>query len=110
MIQKPKVTFYFFLQENLKEIVLISVFCFYYFYSVENSVRFTDMYCLVMYQKYNCASKFWQSLQKGSVKLIKRVKIAHSFLVCVKSVSRYHFKLANVILQMAVKEFFQTHF
>ena len=22
----------------------------------------------------------------------------------------YHFKLANVILQMAVKEFFETHF
>ena len=47
---------------------------------------------------------------KGPVKLIKRVKIAHSFLVCVKSVPRYHFKLAYVILQMAVKEFFETHF
>ena len=46
---------------------------------------------------------------KGLVKLIKRVKIAHSFLVCIKSVPRYHFKLANVILQMAVKEFFETH-
>ena len=43
---------------------------------------------------------------KGPVKLIKQVKIAHSFLVCVKSVPRYHFKLAYVILQMAVKEFF----
>ena len=42
---------------------------------------------------------------KGSVKLIKRVEIAYSFLVCVKSVPRYHFKLAYVILQMAVKEF-----
>ena len=41
---------------------------------------------------------------KGPVKLIKRVKIAHSFLVFVKSVPRYHFKLAYVILQMAVKE------
>ena len=47
---------------------------------------------------------------KGPVKLIKRVRIAHSFLVCVKSVPRYHFKLAYVILQMAVKEFFETHF
>ena len=47
---------------------------------------------------------------KGPVKLIKRVKIAHSFLVCVKSVPRYHFKLANVLLQMAVKEFFEKHF
>ena len=47
---------------------------------------------------------------KGPVKLIKRMKIAHSFLVCVKLVPRYHFKLAYVILQMAVKEFFETHF
>ena len=45
---------------------------------------------------------------KGPVKLIKRVKIAQSFfIVCVKSVPRYHFKLAYVILRMAVKEFFK---
>ena len=31
------------------------------------------------------------------------------FTVCVKSVPRYHFKLAYVVLQMAVKEFFETH-
>ena len=31
---------------------------------------------------------------KGPVKLIKRVKIAHSFSQSVKSVPRYHFKLA----------------
>ena len=49
-------------------------------------------------------------LQKGPVKLMKRVKIAHSFLQSVKSVPHYHFKLAYVILQMAVKEFFETHF
>ena len=47
---------------------------------------------------------------KGPVKLIKWVKIAQSFLVCIKSVPCYHFKLAYVILQMAVKEFFETHF
>ena len=47
---------------------------------------------------------------KGPVKLIKRVKIALSCLVCVRSVSRYDFKLAYVILEMAVEEFFQTHF
>ena len=41
---------------------------------------------------------------------VKRVKIAHSFLVCVRSVPRYHYKLAYVILQMAVKEVFITHF
>ena len=40
---------------------------------------------------------------KGPVKLIKGVKIAHSFfIVCVKSVPRNHFKLAYVILQMTV--------
>ena len=32
------------------------------------------------------------------------------FTVCVKSVPRYHFKLAYVILQMAVKEFVEIHF
>ena len=32
------------------------------------------------------------------------------YIVCVKSVPRYHFKLAYVILQMAVKEFFETYF
>ena len=48
--------------------------------------------------------------EKGPVKLVRRVKIAHLFLQCVKSVPRYHFKLAFVILQMTVKEFFETHF
>ena len=32
------------------------------------------------------------------------------FTVCVRSVPPYHFKLAFVILQMAVKEFFEIHF
>ena len=50
------------------------------------------------------------NVTKGPVKLIKRVKIAHSFLVCVRSVPRYPFKFAYVILQMAVKEFFETGF
>ena len=49
-------------------------------------------------------------VQKGHVTLIKRVKLAHLFSVCVRSVPRYDFKLAYVILQMAVKEFFETHF
>ena len=30
------------------------------------------------------------------------------FTVCVKLVQRYHFKLTCVVLQMAVKEFFET--
>ena len=30
--------------------------------------------------------------------------------VGVKSVPPYHFKLAYVVLQMAIKEFFETHF
>ena len=44
---------------------------------------------------------------KGPVELVKRVKIAHSFSQSGKSVPRYHFKLAY---EMAVKEFFETHF
>ena len=48
---------------------------------------------------------------KGPVKLIQQVKMAHSFFtVCVKSVPHYHFKLPYVVLQMAVKEVFETHF
>ena len=47
---------------------------------------------------------------KGLVKLIQLVKIAHSFLVCVTFVTLSHFKLAYVVLHIAVKEFFETHF
>ena len=32
------------------------------------------------------------------------------FIVCVKSVPHYHFKLAYVVLHMAATEFFKTHF
>ena len=32
------------------------------------------------------------------------------FAACVQSAPRYHFKLAYVVLQMAVKGFFETHF
>ena len=43
---------------------------------------------------------------KGPVKLIKRVKIAHSFSQSVSNQFRVsHFKLAYAILQMAVKSF-----
>ena len=47
---------------------------------------------------------------KGPLKTMQRVKIAHSFLQSVKSVLRYHFKIASVVLRMAVKELFETHF
>ena len=47
---------------------------------------------------------------KGPVKLIKRVLSSFIFTVCVKSVPRYHFKLAYVILQMAVNKLFETQF
>ena len=43
---------------------------------------------------------------KGPVKLIQLVKIAHSFLQSVKSVPLCHFKIAYVVLRMAVLEFF----
>ena len=45
---------------------------------------------------------------KGPVKLIQRAKIAHSFLQSVPNQS--HFKLAYAVQDMAVKEFFETHF
>ena len=45
---------------------------------------------------------------KEPVKLTKRVKIAHSFLQFVSD--QFHVMLAYVILQMAVKEFFETDF
>ena len=32
------------------------------------------------------------------------------FTACIKSVPLYHFKLADVVLHMAVKKFFETHF
>ena len=32
------------------------------------------------------------------------------FIVCVKSVPLCHFRLAYVVLHMAVREFFETHF
>ena len=50
----------------------------------------------------------FQTPFKGPVKLMKLVKIPHSFSVCVKSVPLYRFKIVYVVLQMAVKEFFET--
>ena len=47
---------------------------------------------------------------KGPVKLIKRENGSFIFTICAKSVPLYHFKFAYVVLQMAVKEFFETHF
>ena len=64
---------------------------------------------------------FCLKMQKNHISFslyaIKRTRLANQagenssfiFTVCVKLVPRYHFKLACVILQMAVKEFFETH-
>ena len=42
---------------------------------------------------------------KGPVKLMQQVKTAHLFFtIRVKSVPRYHFRLAYVLLQMAIKD------
>ena len=49
-----------------------------------------------------------KSTAKGPVNLGENSSFI--FTICVKSVPRYHFKFAYVILQMAVKEFFETHF
>ena len=42
---------------------------------------------------------------KGPVKLMQRVKITHSFLVCVESVPLHYFKLVYVVLHMAARNF-----
>ena len=50
-------------------------------------------------------------MDKGPVKLIKRVKnSSFIFTLGVRSVPHYHFKLAYVILQMAVKKFSKLTF
>ena len=73
-------------------------------------LKFFWSYCGVISRKLLIKSRNQKISQKGSVKLMQRVKIVHSFFtVCIKSVPRYHFKLAFVVLQMAVKEFFETH-
>ena len=47
-------------------------------------------------------------LNKGPMKLMQ-LHGKNIFTVCVRSVPRYYFKLAYVVLQMAVKEFFETY-
>ena len=47
---------------------------------------------------------------KGPVKLTQQVKIAHSFLQYLSNLFHFIIKLAFVVLHMAVKEFFKTHF
>ena len=55
--------------------------------------------------------KFKRTFLKGPVKLIQRVKMAHSFLYFVSNQFHFnHFKLAFVVLHVAVKELFETHF
>ena len=48
---------------------------------------------------------------KGPVKLINTVgeNSSFTFTVCVKSVPHYHFKVACIVLQIAVNEVFETH-
>ena len=54
------------------------------------------LYALSVSARYSC--------------ILKMSVIAFIITVCVRSVLRYHFKLAYVILQMPVKEFSGTHF
>ena len=58
----------------------------------------------------NCARNYKFCPPGQLQRTCKAGEIAHSFLVCVKSVTFYNFKLAYVVLHMAVKEFFETHF
>ena len=39
----------------------------------------------------------YSNILKGPVKLMQWVKIAHSFLVCVRSVPIYHFKVKKIL-------------
>ena len=66
----------------------------------------------MLLQKNLPRGRVFDHFKKGPVKLIKRVKIAHSFLQSLSDilVPHCHFKLAYVIQQMAVKEFFETDF
>ena len=70
------------------------------------------MHCWETYLVHEWKSRTAKSLLagKGPVKPTQRVKIAHSFSVCVKSVPLYHFKLAYVVLNIAIKAVFETHF
>ena len=62
-------------------------------------------------------SYLYNPIKQGNVCLKERTCEANPagenssfiFTVCVKSVPLYHFKLAYVVLHMAVKEFFETH-
>ena len=63
------------------------------------------MMMMMMASYYRIEDDVIKTFCKGPVKLIKGVKIVHSFFtVGVKSVPLYHFKPTYVILQMAVKK------
>ena len=64
------------------------------------------MYICTVYLKV----RVFTVMCKGPVKLIQRVKIAHLFVQCVKSVPLYYFKLAYVALHAAVNKFVETPF
>ena len=73
--------------------------------SCNSNQNFKKSYCFLFMVVFSQAYG-----RKGPVKLMQRVNIAYSFFtVSAKSVARYHFKLAYVVRQMTVKEFFETH-
>ena len=75
------------------------------------SLKLSAHFCELIWSSFKTLVVNGQLKSKGPVKLIQQVKIAHSFFtVYVKSVPLYYFKLAYVVLHMAVKEFFETHF
>ena len=66
--------------------------------------------CLLSYS-YNTKTRFAVYVVERNCEVNAASEISSFILtVCVKSVSRYHFKLAYVVLQVPVKEFFETHF
>ena len=64
---------------------------------------------------FNKVNSLWKECRE---KVLKRTCEANQagennsfiFIICLKSVPLHHFKLAYVVLHMAVKEFFETHF
>ena len=73
------------------------------FYCSQNPVKFR-------WKHFKYTAKASKLLQKGPVKLMQQVIIAHIFTVCVRSVPLYLFKLAYVVLHLDVKQFFETDF
>ena len=77
------------------------------------SVRALNRY---LNEKYLIHGRAMAAISKFSLQIFKMnfnpagENSSFIFTICVKSVPLYHFKLAYVVLYVAVKELFKTHF